>query len=240
MAEQYPTSKHPAATFRLPVCRTGKVVHCINWYHKCPDCGSRLWYSQPENIFFCKTKGCYYVGEVEELRELVQPKIDLWNNYMSDREKDAELRRRKKADEERDRQEREKEAVRKKLTAVVYYIEFGTRIKIGTTTNIVGRMADLPWERILLMEPGSYEMEKKRHEQFADQHVTLEWFDNAAPLTNFIETRRNELSEFNASRFPEQGEFPWDRGSISLSGLRHGNCDPLFEGQWESIRDGAA
>lgn len=57
--------------------------------------------------------------------------------------------------------------------AVVYYIAIrgSDRVKIGTTTNLRQRMVDLraDGEDLLATEPGGYEVERARHQQFADE-----------------------------------------------------------------------
>lgn len=50
---------------------------------------------------------------------------------------------------------------------VVYYLRFGDRIKIGTTTNLRTRLISVPCDEVLAVEPGSYALERERHEQFA-------------------------------------------------------------------------
>jgi hypothetical protein len=226
------------AKFRLPYNRGNKNVQSGNQFHKCPDCGARLWYSHRERIFYCKPNKyskCYFVAEPEELQQMVQPKIDKWNR---EQEANDEARRvawiREQERRERIRQTREL-AKRKKLDAVVYYIEFGTRIKIGTTVNIGSRMEALPWDRILLMEPGSYPLEKQRHQQFADQHVTLEWFENGGPLLDHIKSRREELAEFNGLRFKDQGPFPWVQGRVSTAALVAGDVDVIMDPKWVNL-----
>ena len=53
--------------------------------------------------------------------------------------------------------------------AVVYYIRLpGDRIKIGTTTNMTIRLTGLRVHRedVLATEPGGYDLERARHQQF--------------------------------------------------------------------------
>lgn len=59
---------------------------------------------------------------------------------------------------------------------LVYYAEAWGHIKIGTTTNISSRMADLKVTRLLATEPGSYAMERHRHRQFAHLRAVGEYF----------------------------------------------------------------
>jgi hypothetical protein len=53
----------------------------------------------------------------------------------------------------------------------VYYVHIHDYVKIGTTTGLAGRMLNLRVEphQILAVEPGGRELEKRRHEQFADE-----------------------------------------------------------------------
>jgi hypothetical protein len=59
---------------------------------------------------------------------------------------------------------------------VVYYIRFGDRIKIGTTTWLPTRLRELPHDALLGVERGGQDVERKRHQQFAALHVSGEWF----------------------------------------------------------------
>ena len=66
---------------------------------------------------------------------------------------------------------------------IVYYILFGNRIKIGTSATLRSRLDSLPrGVKVLATEPGSREVERKRHEQFADCRVGGEWFRMTRPL----------------------------------------------------------
>jgi hypothetical protein len=53
----------------------------------------------------------------------------------------------------------------------VYYVQIHDYVKIGTTRQLSGRMLNLRIEphQILAVEPGGRELEKQRHEQFADE-----------------------------------------------------------------------
>lgn len=54
---------------------------------------------------------------------------------------------------------------------VVYYVRRSHLIKIGTTTNLHDRMHVLMPDEILAVEPGGRELEKERHQQFADLRI---------------------------------------------------------------------
>lgn len=61
--------------------------------------------------------------------------------------------------------------------AIVYYLALGSRVKIGTTTDLPGRMKAVPHEELLAFEFGSYAAERSRHIQFAHARMFGEWFD---------------------------------------------------------------
>lgn len=71
--------------------------------------------------------------------------------------------------------------------ALVYYIRFGDRIKIGTTTNLANRLTALPFDEVLAVEPGSHFLERSRHKQFAHLRIKGEWFRAEDELLRFIE-----------------------------------------------------
>jgi hypothetical protein len=50
---------------------------------------------------------------------------------------------------------------------VVYYIRSGDRVKIGTSANPRGRLAQLSYDELLGFELGNRLLEQKRHAQFA-------------------------------------------------------------------------
>jgi hypothetical protein len=71
---------------------------------------------------------------------------------------------------------------------VVYYLRFGDRIKIGTTTCLVSRLNSLPHDEVLATEPGGVEVEDKRKTQFAEHRITGEWFRMTPALLRHIAT----------------------------------------------------
>lgn len=83
--------------------------------------------------------------------------------------------------------ERVQQAVLKDPRALVYYLRFADRVKIGTTIALAQRLRSIPHDELLALEPGSYDVEFKRHEQFAALRVTGEWFRYEEPLTTHIE-----------------------------------------------------
>lgn len=70
--------------------------------------------------------------------------------------------------------------------AVVYYAEVGGgNIKIGTTVNLKMRQERL-YMNVLVTEPGSYDVEHQRHEQFAEERIRGELFRPSDRLMRHI------------------------------------------------------
>lgn len=86
--------------------------------------------------------------------------------------------------------------------SVVYYILFGDRIKIGTTTNLVKRLQDLPHDEVLATEPGGTGIERQRHTQFGVYRVTGEWFEMGDELVDHVNELRRE--KYRAEGWPKQ------------------------------------
>lgn len=80
-------------------------------------------------------------------------------------------------------------------TNVVYYVRLGTRVKIGTTRNIEGRLRILPHEEVLAIEPGGYEVEALRHDQFSQLRVRGEWFLAEEKLLSHAAALRERYSQ---------------------------------------------
>lgn len=73
------------------------------------------------------------------------------------------------------------------VVPVVYYIRFSDRIKIGYSANPEKRIAALPHDEVLAMEPGGRELEAARHGQFAEARIGRgEWFHMAPALVAHI------------------------------------------------------
>lgn len=68
----------------------------------------------------------------------------------------------------------------------VYYLRFCCRIKIGTTTWLERRLSEVQHDELLAVEPGGPELEKLRHEQFADARLIGDWFMSAPALIAHI------------------------------------------------------
>lgn len=81
---------------------------------------------------------------------------------------------------------RDLEEVPTQRVPVVYYLEFGNRIKIGTSKNLPARLQGLTYDRLLAIEPGSHALEHLRHVEFKHTRVNGEWFLDSEPLRQHI------------------------------------------------------
>jgi Meiotically Up-regulated Gene 113 (MUG113) protein len=70
--------------------------------------------------------------------------------------------------------------------SLVYYARLGNRVKIGYSTNMANRLADIRPEELLATEPGGPLLEKRRHGQFADLRVVGEWFKFEGALVDHV------------------------------------------------------
>jgi len=70
--------------------------------------------------------------------------------------------------------------------SVVYYIRFGANIKIGTSRKLISRLAQIPHDELLAIEPGDVAHERQRHWQFAENRIHGEWFEADADLEDHI------------------------------------------------------
>lgn len=78
---------------------------------------------------------------------------------------------------------------------IVYYMKMGDLVKIGTSTNIAGRLEALRPERLLAVEMGGHQIEAQRHRQFAADRNHGEWFRASADLATHMERIRAEFEK---------------------------------------------
>jgi len=71
---------------------------------------------------------------------------------------------------------------------VVYYLLFGDRVKIGTSSNLRVRLEGIPHDEVLAVEPGDASLERQRHQEFAGLRITGEWFRYEPPLVAHVAT----------------------------------------------------
>lgn len=88
------------------------------------------------------------------------------------------------------------------VVAVVYYLRFDARIKIGTSTQPRRRLAAIRHHELLAFERGGRETEHRRHEQFAALREGGEWFTADDSL-------RRHAAQLAAGRDPWQTYARW-------------------------------
>lgn len=135
---------------------------------RCPTCHQlSIWRLRRREVFFCTNEGCRRVAAGEVNVEVLDA---MRAENQAEREASERLRQRKLA------------ALAVDSAGVVYYMTFGDRVKIGTSTNLPQRAKVIPHDAVIAVEPGGYSVEAQRHRQFA-QHLIpgqREWF-HAAP-----------------------------------------------------------
>lgn len=82
---------------------------------------------------------------------------------------------------------------RRERPYVVYYMRIGNRVKIGTTSDIKRRLATINPEELLATEPGGYDLEKQRHQQFNHLRSHGEWFAYEDALKDHVQELKAEL-----------------------------------------------
>ncbi|MER7447820.1 GIY-YIG nuclease family protein [Microbacterium sp. NPDC097977] len=87
----------------------------------------------------------------------------------------------------------------RKGTDWVYYIRFGDRIKIGTSSSIKGRLSTLPHDEILALEPGGRSLERERCREFSALRIDGQraWFQDTPALRTHADRLRAEHGEPN-------------------------------------------
>jgi hypothetical protein len=98
---------------------------------------------------------------------------------------------------------------------VVYYVRFGDRIKIGTSANPRGRLAQLHVEELLALERGTRLLEQRRHAQFAAHRLGGEWFAPHTALEAHIAALAAGVDD------PWALYDRWRSEALALAGARH-------------------
>lgn len=79
-------------------------------------------------------------------------------------------------------------------TGHVYFLSRGDQIKIGYTSNLQDRLrafrtATTEPVEVLLLVPGTVDLERYYHQKFAEHRIEREWFSHATELLEFIAKR---------------------------------------------------
>lgn len=76
---------------------------------------------------------------------------------------------------------------------LVYFIVWGDRCKIGTTTRLSARVSSLslPLSAVAMTVPGGPSIERRFHRQFVHQRIgNTEWFQLAGPVADYIASHK--------------------------------------------------
>lgn len=73
---------------------------------------------------------------------------------------------------------------------VVYYLRRDGMVKIGTTSNLKVRLATIPHDELLAIEPGGTGVERTRHAEFGAHRSDGEWFrSNMEVMAHVVKVR---------------------------------------------------
>ena len=78
---------------------------------------------------------------------------------------------------------------------IVYFLGNGSRVKIGTTRNLTGRLSALclRFDNLLCAFHGGHDIESRFHRMFADYRIGgSEWFDIDGTLADFIASQTDD------------------------------------------------
>lgn len=94
--------------------------------------------------------------------------------------------------------------------SVVYYLRWGDLIKIGTTRNLWQRVGSIPHDRLLAIEPGSYELESVRHDEFRQfrAYRNREWFKDCNEIRRHVNALRRTYGDPLEKRYHRGGQVP--------------------------------
>ncbi len=88
---------------------------------------------------------------------------------------------------------------------LVYFLKVGDRVKIGTSTNLQGRMSSLSLSLtdVLLVVPGGRDIEHEYHQRFNRQRISYdrEWFNISGELRSFLQLHRQDAPS-NTEDYP--------------------------------------
>lgn len=138
--------------------------------YSCPDCQSPTLLDIGSEVLACTAGACTYRASLGEHRGRV------------DRDAEEVLAARRTAYLRDERASRRGD----QLGPVVYYLRFGDRIKIGTSTNLARRLQSVPCDEVMAVEPGGLALEGARHDKFAELRITGEWFRPGDALLDHV------------------------------------------------------
>ena len=144
-----------------------------------------------------KALKAYFIGFITE-QALSKDEADIlvaaWLERAADGANDREVYLQHRANALADEEYMSPRNRNREVNGVVYYVRFGDRIKIGTSTDLAQRLIGIPHDEVLATEPGGPKVERSRHEQFAHLRITGEWFSAAPDLMKHIRSLRKAVN----------------------------------------------
>lgn len=177
----------------------------------CPLCREPIMYDRQEKVYFCWHTECNFRETRDEYKHTLRDIKTTLDRKEIIRQSTLE---KKRADEAAAKAKASREN-----KGVVYYVQFRDAIKIGTTVDLAGRMAVIPWESVLAIEPGGYEVEHRRHRQFTKHHLQLEWFLQCDELMAHVDDLNRQHADWVKATYGDLPEFPWRFNVVSLPGF---------------------
>lgn len=189
---------------RRPLARYVRMTN--GWGYLCPRCRDIIMFDRELQLYFCHNRdGCGFSESKEEYKHTLK-------DIRTTLDRGRAIQRASEAAHHAERLANAA-AARAAEGGVVYYVRFRDAIKIGTSLDLPARLAALPWEEVLALEPGSYEVEERRHAQFAAHHLQGEWFAAAPELVAHADQLRTTRGDWATGRFGG-GTLPWTRGAF--------------------------
>ncbi|GAA3808816.1 GIY-YIG nuclease family protein [Streptomyces chiangmaiensis] len=99
--------------------------------------------------------------------------------------------------------------------AVVYFLTNGDRVKIGTSTNITGRVSALALRRgnAALLLQGDHDLEGALHDHFESDRIgTTEWFVISPRIREYIKRRKDADATLRQPQLPSETPPKTDPG----------------------------
>lgn len=180
---------------------------------KCPGCLSRITYIEKANAFQCqKCGGRFTTAQIQRHVEAMAQVTAKRRQLAAEAER-AETNA-------RDVQARQDAAEAKKGydTSVVYFIRFRDAVKVGTTTDLITRMSELPWEEVVGIAPGGIHCEVKHHRNLRPYRIHGEWFEMTNEVAAYIGRVNDDHSDWYSEVFRVSGPLPLQRG-VTLPAL---------------------
>lgn len=167
----------------------------------CPKCRDWIMYDTQTHEYFCSRTACAFRESFDEYQDTLKDINITLSRSLAIKNAESLRSRTTRRDWKSD------------LADVVYYIQFRDAIKIGTSRAVSVRLADLPWEYVLALEPGDRGLESAMHKKFSEHRLHGEWFLDVPDIRQHVEgvVQAQIDSGWTKFRYPNMPNFPWPR-----------------------------